>query len=69
VVDKEVLNTGIRRYLKKVGITSQEVIETAVRNATERGKLGDVPEIGVTMTLRIPELELEHTIDGNLRLL
>ena len=38
-MDEEVLNTSLRRFLKKVGITAQREIEKAVREGIAGGKL------------------------------
>ena len=38
-MDEEVFNMELRKFLKKVGVTSQREIETAVRTALESGKL------------------------------
>ena len=53
----EVLNMSIRRFLKKVGITSQNEIEKAWNN----NKL-----VKVKMVLTIEEIGLEHTIEGEI---
>ena len=53
----EKLNISIRRFLKKVGITSQNEIENAWKqNKTVKAK----------MVLTIKELNLEHTIEGEI---
>jgi len=64
-MDEDRFNMDIRKFLKVVGVTSQREIELAVRNALEKGTLG---QIGVLkrMTLRIPEIGLEHVIDGEI---
>ena len=38
-MDEEALNTSVRKFLKKVGVTAQREIEKAVRDAAESGKL------------------------------
>jgi hypothetical protein len=38
-VNEEVFNLSVRRFLKKVGVTSQREIEGAVRDAIEAGRL------------------------------
>ena len=56
----EKLNMSIRRFLKKVGVTSQQAIEKSwEENITPiNGK------VKVKMTLTSEELNLEHTIEG-----
>ena len=38
-MNEDVLNVSVRKFLKKVGITSQREIEQAVRAAVSGGKL------------------------------
>jgi len=38
-MDEEVLNTSVRKFLKKLGVTAQREIETAVREAAAAGRL------------------------------
>jgi hypothetical protein len=52
----------IRKFLKRVGVTSQREIETAVRTAIASGKLRGRKNVDVRMTLVIEPLGLEHEI-------
>ena len=61
-------NMDIRKFLKVVGVSSQREIELAVRNALAAGKLPDTAVLKPQMTLRIPEIGLEHVIDGEIGL-
>lgn len=55
-------NMSMRKFLKQVGVTSQQQIEQAVRAAMESGKInGAVP---VKVTLTIDEIGLTHVVDG-----
>ncbi|MEM7652754.1 MAG: DUF6494 family protein, partial [Pseudomonadota bacterium] len=38
-MNEEVFNMELRKFLKKVGVTSQREIEQAIRAAVERGKV------------------------------
>jgi hypothetical protein len=58
-MDEEALNMSIRKFLKKVGITSQREIERALNQADQDGQLDGSP-VQVKMTL---ECDL---IDGGL---
>lgn len=61
-MNDEILNMSLRKFLKKVGITSQREIETAIRAAATRG---DVPaSIPAKVTLSLPSLGLTVDIDG-----
>ena len=65
-MDEDALNLQIRRFLKKVGISSQRELEKALRAADEAGSLG--ASVPVSMTLRAPGLDVELTVDDTLEL-
>ena len=67
-MNEERFNMDIRKFLKIVGVTSQREIEQAVRAALARGTLGENSLLKPRMILRIPEIGLEHTIDGEIGL-
>jgi len=67
-MDEERFNMNIRKFLKKVGVTSQRAIEDVVRTALEKQKLHGEETLSVAMTLRIAEVDLEVTIDGTIAL-
>ena len=58
----------IRKFLKKVGISSQQEIENAIEQARQAGKLQDMSVITATMRLEIPGLDLVHTIESEISL-
>ena len=49
-MDEEALNMSIRKFLKKVGITSQREIERALNQADQDGQLDGSP-VQIKMTL------------------
>ena len=67
-VDEDALNMQIRKFLKKVGITSQREIEQAVRQAAEAGKLSGGEKLKARVTLELPELGLREVIEGSILL-
>ena len=64
--DEEKFTGEIRRFLKKVGISSQIEIENAVRTAVAAGRLDTSRPLRAMMVLEIPELGLQHTIEHQL---
>ena len=66
--DEERLNGEIRKFLKKVGITSQIEIETAVRAALSRGELDLTKPLRARIVLDVDGLELRHVVDHDLAL-
>ena len=65
-MNEDNLNMEIRKFLKKVGITSQRIIENQINNANNNGtiKIGD--EIELEMTLFIKNFNSENRIDGKI---
>jgi hypothetical protein len=67
-MDEEQFNMNIRRYLKKVGITSQREIENAVRDAITSGKLTGTETLAVKVSLKIGDVDLAVNIEGDIGL-
>jgi hypothetical protein len=65
-MNEENFNMALRKYLKTVGVTSQREIETAVRGAVAAGKLKNGAALKAKMRLTIPEIGLDHEIDGTI---
>jgi hypothetical protein len=61
-MNEDVLNMEIRKFLKRVGVTSQREIETAVRAGIESGKLKGRKSVNARVTLVIDALGLRHEI-------
>jgi len=64
--DEEKFTGEIRKFLKKVGITSQIEIENAVRAALAGGGLDTSKPLRAVMVLEVPEVGLRHTIEHQL---
>ena len=67
-MDEEVFNMSIRKFLKKVGVTSQREIETAVRAAVADGKISGGTPLKAKVTLSIDDVNLSVDIDGEIEL-
>ncbi len=67
-MNEDTLNMEIRKYLKKVGVTSQREIEHAVQKAVADGQLAGRTRIRVKMVLEAPELGLTHCIEDTIAL-
>ena len=67
-MNEDVVNTGIRKFLKKVGVTSQQEIEKALQAAAAAGRLDGSGPLRVSMTLEIADLGLVHTVDDEIAL-
>lgn len=66
--DEDKFNMEVRKFLKKVGITSQREIEQAVRAGLESGKLSGREHFKAQVTLEIADLGVTVKIDGDIAL-
>ena len=67
-MNEDVLNVSVRKFLKKVGITSQREIEQAVRAAVATGRLKGNEALPAKVMLTIDRLGLVVEIDGAVEL-
>ena len=67
-MNEETFNIQLRKFLKKVGITSQREIEKAVRAAVEGGSLAGHENLKATVRLTVQELDLEVEIEDTIAL-
>ena len=67
-MNEETFNLQIRKFLKKVGVTSQREIEKAVRDAVASGTLTGNEKIRASVTLKLPDLGVELDIDDQIAL-
>ena len=65
-MNEDRFNMDIRKFLKVVGVTSQREIDNAVRDALAKGRLAESRLLKPRVTLSIPELGVEHVIDGEI---
>lgn len=63
-MDEERFNMSMRRFLKEVGVTSQQAIETLVREAG----LGGQGKLKVKMVLTADGTPLDHEVEGEIDL-
>lgn len=67
-MNEEALNMSLRKFLKVVGVTSQQEIEKAIRAAVADGKLKGKTSVPARMVLTIGDVGLSHTVDGEIEL-
>ena len=67
-MNEDVLNVSVRKFLKKVGITSQREIEQAVRAAVAAGRLKGDEAFPAKVTLTVEALGLAVEIEGAVEL-
>jgi hypothetical protein len=67
-MNEDVFNVSVRKFLKKVGITSQREIEKAVRAALANGRMKGHETLPAKMTLAVGAIGLVVEIDGAIEL-
>ena len=67
-MNEEALNVSVRKFLKKVGITSQREIEQAVRAAISGGKLKGNEALPAKVVLTVEGIALSVEIEGAVEL-
>jgi len=67
-MNEDVFNMSLRKFLKKVGVTSQREIEKAVRTAIDEGRLKGDEKLDAVVTIKVGGVELTEKIDGRIEL-
>ncbi|MGC1778223.1 MAG: DUF6494 family protein [Xanthobacteraceae bacterium] len=67
-MNEDTLNISIRKFLKKVGVTSQREIEQAIRTALADGRLKGNEALPAKVVLTIEGLGLSAAIEGAIEL-
>ena len=67
-MNEDVFNASLRKFLKKVGITSQREIEKAVRDAVASGRLKGNEKLPAKMVLTLGGLSLTHEVTDEIDL-
>ncbi len=67
-MDEDNLNLEIRKFLKKVGITSQREIENYIRKKFTEGNIKEGDSIEVSMNLSSGDGELSHYINESIKI-
>jgi hypothetical protein len=67
-MNEDVFNGSLRRFLKKVGITSQREIEKAVRDALAAGRLKGHEKLPAKIVLTVGGVSLSHEITDEIEL-
>lgn len=67
-MDEEAFNLSMRKFLKMVGVSSQNEIEKAVAAAIQNGTIAGTETLPASMTLDIAGLKLNVTFKGDIQL-
>jgi len=63
-MNEDVLNTTVRKFLKKLGVTAQREIEQAVRKAAAEGQLEDGEPLIAKAHITVNGVGLAFDVDG-----
>lgn len=67
-MNEETFNMSMRKFLKKFGVTSQQQLEKAVRDAVANGRIKDSQDIPVKVVLTSEVLDKPFEVNGTLKL-
>ena len=67
-MNEDALNTSLRKFLKKVGVTSQREIEKAVRDAVSSGRLKGQEALPAKANVTVEGIGLSFEVDGAIEL-
>ena len=67
-MNEENLNLEIRKFLKKVGISSQKIIENYITKSVWEGNLKTSDEVAIEMKMTIKDQNIEHTISDKIKI-
>jgi hypothetical protein len=68
LMNEETFNTSLRKYLRTVGVTSQQEIEKAVTAAIADGRLKGSETLKAQMVLTIGDIALTHKVEATIEL-
>ena len=68
LMDEDNLNIEIRKFLKKVGISSQRIIESSIINKVKSGEIKINDEINLEMRLNIKNFKEENIISEKIKI-
>jgi hypothetical protein len=67
-MDDEKFNSSLRKFLRTVGVTSQQEIEKAVQAAISAGRIKGDEALHARMVLTIEAVGLSHTVESDIEL-
>jgi hypothetical protein len=67
-MNEETMNLEVRKFLKRVGVSSQREIEQAVRAAIAAGRIKGDETLSVRVTLEVAALGVRHVLDDTVAL-
>jgi hypothetical protein len=68
LMNEDVFNASIRKFLKTLGVTAQREIEKAVREALADGRLKGNENLPAKATVSIGAIKFSHEVNGDIAL-
>jgi hypothetical protein len=68
IMNEDVFNASIRKFLKTLGVSAQREIEKAVRQAVAEGKLKSNEKFPAKATVTLGGIGFSHEIKGEIEL-
>jgi hypothetical protein len=68
MMNEDTFNMEVRKFLKKVGVTSQREIEKAVRQAIQAGSLAGTEKLKARMKLEVEGVHLDLVMEDDIAL-
>jgi hypothetical protein len=68
IMNEDVFNASIRKFLKTLGVSAQREIEKAVRKALAEGKLKGSEKFAARATVTVGGIRLSHEVSGEIEL-
>ena len=67
-MDEDALNTSVRKFLKKLGVTAQREMEKAVRDGVAKGRLNGSEKLPAKALVTLGGVDLQFEVDGEIEL-
>ncbi len=67
-MNEDTFNMELRKFLKKVGVTSQREVEKSVNDALNTNKLQGNETLHARVTLEVSDINLNTVIEGDISL-
>jgi hypothetical protein len=67
-MDEDTLNTSVRKFLKKLGVTAQREMEKAVRDAVAAGRLTGGEKLPAKAVVTLGGVDRKFEVDGDIEL-
>lgn len=68
MLDEQVFNLEIRKFLKRFGIAAQREVEKVVRSQIDSGELSGDETLAASVTLAIDDLEMHFCLEDTIAL-